>query len=161
MSKYPTITEFLADLQLIWTNCKTYNQPDSPIYITAEKLEELSQKLIQKLKFGQNKENIEKMGEENEKSVPSFDEKFGFLDRIKKLPSENMSLFINEIKDICPKAIQVKDKKMNIQLDNLDKENLELLNKKLDEMMSAKNDINEEVHSENPENKSEENSLSS
>ena len=35
--KFATYEEFLADLQLIWDNCKLYNQAGSEIYKVAER----------------------------------------------------------------------------------------------------------------------------
>lgn len=41
---YMTIAEVMADLQLIWDNCKTYNSADSLIVGHAKKLERIAQK---------------------------------------------------------------------------------------------------------------------
>ena len=49
--KYKTVEECLSDIQLIWSNCKTYNMPESDIYKMAEAMEKVTKKSIQKLKF--------------------------------------------------------------------------------------------------------------
>ena len=46
---YKTFDEVFAGIQLIWTNCKLFNQQGSPIYIQAEKMERKSKKLIKNL----------------------------------------------------------------------------------------------------------------
>ena len=48
--KYKTFDAVFADIQLIWSNCKQYNQQGSPIYTQAEKMERKSKKLIKELK---------------------------------------------------------------------------------------------------------------
>eukprot|EP01016_Furgasonia_blochmanni_P018390 TRINITY_DN2089_c0_g1_i6.p1 TRINITY_DN2089_c0_g1~~TRINITY_DN2089_c0_g1_i6.p1 ORF type:complete len:194 (+),score=25.17 TRINITY_DN2089_c0_g1_i6:113-694(+) len=45
-TKYKYAEEVLADIQLIWDNCKTYNKEGSWIYKLAEKLEKYTKKLI-------------------------------------------------------------------------------------------------------------------
>jgi hypothetical protein len=40
-NKFKTIEAFLDDIDLIWKNCKTYNQVESPIYEQAENMEKI------------------------------------------------------------------------------------------------------------------------
>ncbi len=57
-NKYNTVDEALADLQLIWTNCKTYNMEGSEIWKLAHQLEKTSQRLVEKaFKQGKEKES--------------------------------------------------------------------------------------------------------
>lgn len=46
--KYNSLGDALNDLQLIWTNCKTYNMEGSEIWKLANQLEKLTSKLIDK-----------------------------------------------------------------------------------------------------------------
>lgn len=48
--KYATFDDVLADVQLIWDNCKTYNMAGSEIYKLAEYMEKLSKRTIQKFR---------------------------------------------------------------------------------------------------------------
>ena len=48
--KFITYEEFLADLQLIWDNCKLYNMIGSEIYKLAERMEKQARREIQKFK---------------------------------------------------------------------------------------------------------------
>ena len=45
-AKFSTYEEFLADLQLIWDNCKLYNMIGSDIYKLAERMEKISRREI-------------------------------------------------------------------------------------------------------------------
>ena len=49
--EYQTVEECLADVQLVWDNCKLYNVENSGIYRTAVRLEKQAQRAIQDL-FG-------------------------------------------------------------------------------------------------------------
>ena len=42
--KFITYEEFLADLQLIWDNCKLYNMIGSEIYKLAERMEKMTRR---------------------------------------------------------------------------------------------------------------------
>lgn len=48
--KYSYFEEIFADLQLIWNNCKAYNQSGSEIYRMAENMERKCKKLMRELK---------------------------------------------------------------------------------------------------------------
>ena len=48
--KYKTYQEFLANLQLIWDNCKLYNSLGSDLYKLALKMEKLSRRELEKFK---------------------------------------------------------------------------------------------------------------
>ena len=39
INKYKNLESFFNDVELIWKNCKTYNQVESPIYDQAENME--------------------------------------------------------------------------------------------------------------------------
>ena len=54
--QYESLEECLADIQLIWDNCKTYNTEDSLIYKMAVTMEVQTIKLTQEM-FGQIKKN--------------------------------------------------------------------------------------------------------
>lgn len=118
----------MADIQLIWTNCKTYNQPCSPIYSMSEQLEALTHKLATKLGLIQGNEENKEVSEE-----VSFESKFGLLEKIKELSDEDFGAVLKEINALCPKAIYNKDKKVQVNLDVLSGEELDVLNEKLNQ----------------------------
>lgn len=45
-SKYQTVEEVLDDIQLVWDNCKLYNQAGSWIHNIADKLDKTCKKMI-------------------------------------------------------------------------------------------------------------------
>lgn len=47
-NKYNWVQEFIDDVQLIWSNCKTYNQDNSEIWKMADHLEKVTRKTIEK-----------------------------------------------------------------------------------------------------------------
>ena len=49
-SKYATYEDFLLDIQLIWDNCKLYNQAGTPIAKISDRMERLTKKEIGKWK---------------------------------------------------------------------------------------------------------------
>lgn len=53
---YEHFEDAFADLQLIWSNCKLYNQSGSDIYRLAENLERRCKKLIKELRSSLNLE---------------------------------------------------------------------------------------------------------
>ena len=55
--QYESVEECLADVQLIWDNCKVYNTEDSLIYKMAVSMEGQTTKLTQEM-FGQIKKVV-------------------------------------------------------------------------------------------------------
>ena len=90
-SRYRYFEELFADIQLIWSNCKTYNVSGSDIYKLAENMERRSKKLIKDLRVqlkiepsGLSGEAAEVEDEANvallgkPKALDEEDEDFGF-----------------------------------------------------------------------------------
>ena len=67
--KYNSLGDALNDLQLIWTNCKTYNMEGSEIWKLANQLEKISSKLVEK-----NFRNITKESGNNNKKTNKKDD---------------------------------------------------------------------------------------
>jgi len=47
--KYETVQQFAADTRRIWTNCYTYNAPESDVSIMAKKLDNLFEEKLKKI----------------------------------------------------------------------------------------------------------------
>ena len=78
----------------------------------------------------------------------TFEEKFNFVERVKKLPAEAMTLLMNILREVCPQAVITKDpKKMQIQIDAFDKQTLVVLHEKLDTLMGKSDPVSNEDHS--------------
>lgn len=105
-NKYKTLDTFLNDIDLIWKNCKTYNQIESPIYEQAEMMEKVFKKAALELKQEFSKMKLQDSGdadmeEEEEKnskeknySALTYDEKLDFTNSIKKLNQEKLTRLI-------------------------------------------------------------------
>ncbi len=69
---------------------------------------------------------------------PSFDEKYDFLERVKKLPAEKMSELVNAIREQCPAGVKTKDpKKLQVNMDAMGKQDIAVLQTKLDSLMGG------------------------
>ena len=56
-NKYASKQEFISDVQLIWANCKLYNQEESTIYKAADKMEKYFLKICKSLQSSQKQKN--------------------------------------------------------------------------------------------------------
>lgn len=59
-SEYSNPSAFFSDLNLIWSNCKTYNQEDSEIYKQAQRLEMLTTQLQKDFNDNRQKKQAQK-----------------------------------------------------------------------------------------------------
>ena len=82
VEKYQTVGDCLEDIQLIWTNCKTYNMQGSEIWKLAVQLEKQTNKLIEK-SFKNTTTTV------NNKKVKKEDE--SIVDPTEENPSEDNS----------------------------------------------------------------------
>lgn len=74
LNNYNSLQEVFSDLNLIWSNCKLYNQEGSEIYLLAVYMEKLNKKLIDKMfKEKEKTEKIEKRKNKIEEQ-PFFDQ---------------------------------------------------------------------------------------
>lgn len=94
--EYTTLDEFIAQIQLIWDNCKLYNMVGSHIYKICEKMERSYNRELSKFKTQQGligKRTKEKAQAEEVSEVVEADMKRDLCGRIKKLPAEQMTKF--------------------------------------------------------------------
>lgn len=150
--KFSSIGEFLDDLQLIWTNCKTYNMEGSEIWKLAQTLEKLSKKLIEKnyksiISKKENKE-IKEINEgkikkeireltlnennyvnEEPRLFLTLDEKISLTEKVRKLSNEGLAEFVKLIEKECPSAFEDLDnERVQIRVDYLDRRTNTILN---------------------------------
>lgn len=101
--KYTFFEEFLADVQLVWSNCKAYNQSGSEIYRLAEAMDRRGKKLAKELRANlkldakeeppaaeEEEEEDDDFGFDPERYVP-FDEKAEFAEQIKRVTKEGLT----------------------------------------------------------------------
>ena len=87
---YNSLHSLMNDLNLIWDNCKTYNEASSIIVKRAEKLEKLTRKWYAKLG-----------GEE-----VTFEEKVDLAEKIRRVDSKMMDRVVEFVRAGRPKAVR-------------------------------------------------------
>lgn len=94
---YLDITEFMADLKLIWENCKTYNAADSLIVSRAKKLERIAQKWYMQY--------LNDSSEDTESELPvTFEELVDLAEAIRRCDHETCREVVHEIESELPTA---------------------------------------------------------
>ena len=131
--EYKIIQEFIDDINLIWENCRTYNQAGSAIVKMANTLDRKMHGLIDK----QFKNYKAKDEQEKNKNQLSMNDKLVLTDMIKQLSNECLTQIVKIILKNCPDRIEdIDNDKLQIKIDfltyndyNLIKEYCEKANK--------------------------------
>ena len=106
---YRSASEFAADVRLIWSNCKLYNQEGSEFYLVADNFSKL---------FEENFKDVER-GDNNE--LPSLSIKSEFSKSIYLLSGENLGRIVHVLSTSCEKALnQLSPDEMEILVDEID-----------------------------------------
>ncbi|CAG9311126.1 unnamed protein product [Blepharisma stoltei] len=134
--KYSSIKEVLADVNLIWENCKTYNQAGSPIYLQAEHMESKTKKYSEKHGLISNRPQ-KRPREETPAPQPevstspeiiSFEAKVDLAEKVRKSPNDILAEVVRIVENQCRKALEELDsERVQIKVDNLDKPTFERL----------------------------------
>ena len=88
--KYINFKEFLDDINLIWSNCRTYNLPGSDIVKMANHCEKIFNKNLDKIFRNYNKKKVNK--NDNEKLTPN--EKVRFAEIIRQQTNETLQQIV-------------------------------------------------------------------
>ena len=122
-NKYSTFLDFLSDIDLIWTNCRTYNMAGSEIVKMANHCEKAFKKLMEKqfksymAKSANKKESVI----EDNDSTLTMDQKMKLTDKIRVLSNEGLTQVVKLIMKECPKGIEdVDSEKLQIKIDLID-----------------------------------------
>ena len=122
-NKYPTFLEFLSDIDLIWTNCRTYNMAGSEIVKMANHCEKVFKKQMEK----QFKNYMTKSASKKESAIDdndttlTMDQKMKLTDMIRVLSNEGLTQVVKLIMKECPKGIEdVDSEKLQIKIDFID-----------------------------------------
>ena len=103
VGKYKTFKDFLAEVKLIWDNCRTYNKAKSPIYQSANVMEAYVADFL------------EHYVDNTEEPPPpplveplriSFDDKIGFLTTFRELPRPQMVQLAKLIEAESPESVE-------------------------------------------------------
>ena len=114
--EYKIIQEFIDDINLIWENCRTYNQAGSAIVKMANTLDRKMHGLIDK----QFKNYKAKDEQEKNKNQLSTNDKLVLTDMIKQLSNEGLTQIVKIILKSCPDGIEdIDNDKLQIKIDFL------------------------------------------
>lgn len=109
---YLTPGQCLDDLQLVWDNCKLYNQEMSKIYKLARKLEDYTRVLVNMcfgsdLVYGQNNASFQLLQEQADADIldePSYEEKAAFARAAKQLEPTQLGELVEFLRARAPRA---------------------------------------------------------
>ncbi|CAG9318618.1 unnamed protein product [Blepharisma stoltei] len=124
---YRNLSEFITDIQLIWDNCKFYNERSTDFRQRAEFLEKQMKRYCVKLRIPMPKGRLKRLkdketaGIENSDTV-TFEEKWEMLGKIKKLGQFSLEEVVRLIRMNAPEAVENEEKeKIRVKLDDLDR----------------------------------------
>ncbi len=85
------------------------------------------------------------MGRKNKQNIRiSFDEKVKMTEKVKKLKPEDLTQFVHMVQELCPKAVaDVDAKRLQIKVDDIEKNAFEKLTKMLDEKIGEEEEVRE------------------
>ena len=130
--KYVETREALADVQLIWENCRTYNMSESvrltqPISKQADIMEKHTKRLCQKLKLEYDIPKSRKRTRDDSDLLRTgeikFEEKVEFCEKVKQATFETLARLVKKVQELCPNAAETMDEdKVQIKVDMLDRD---------------------------------------
>lgn len=125
--EYKIFQDFLSDINLIWTNCRTYNLPGSDIVKMANHCEKTFRKLIDKF-FKNYQKDSKTSTTKNEGIKLTPTEKMKLVEKIREQSNENLTEIVKLLLKEAPKTIEdVDNEKLKIKLDLLDHRLYELI----------------------------------
>jgi hypothetical protein len=135
---YKIFQDFMNDINLIWKNCKTYNQPGSEIVKMANHCEKKIKQLIDKqFKNYQSKATNKK----SESNNLSFAQKTKLIENIRELSNDVLTQIVKTILKDCPKGIEdIDTEKLQIKVDLLDHKTYENINQIIEKNKGTNND---------------------
>ena len=128
--KYSSVAEGIADLMLIWDNCRTYNQIGSVRFMQsivnqAEILEAIMRKQceIYNIPIDLPQKRIrEETKTEPVQDLLSMDSKIEFAEKVKKVSHEVLAELVKIVENDCKHALEELDnERIQIKVDSLDK----------------------------------------
>ncbi|CAG9327142.1 unnamed protein product [Blepharisma stoltei] len=125
---YHNLSDFIADVQLVWNNCKTYNESHTDVYQQAEFLEKQMRRYCTKLKIPVPRGQAKHLRDEEEivredPNVVSFEEKWEMTEQIKKLGQSTLEEIVQLITTNAPHAVENEEQeKIKVKLDEVDRD---------------------------------------
>ena len=126
-NKYTRLSEVVADIALIWDNCRAYNAIGSTIVLQAETMEATMRAYCQKhgisLDFSKKRGREDVTDHLDEPSEVSLDDKVQLCDRIRHVSHETLAQIVQTVENECTQALEDLDKdRLQLRLDVLDTE---------------------------------------
>ena len=138
--EYNIFQDFLNDINLIWHNCKTYNQPGSDIVKMANHCEKTFKKLMDK--YFKNYQNKSKNNNKNENVKLTMNEKIKLVEKIREQPNETLTQIIKMLLKEAPKAVEdIDNEKLQIKIDYLDHKMFDMINNLIETLLNNSNTI--------------------
>jgi len=130
--KYTSVSQFEADMRLVWSNCMTYNRPDSELYQTAEKALKSFEKAILKVKQASKagvKSGAVGGGTGGRGAAGSVEasraDRLKLSQLVSELSSEQLGQLVEIIQKECPEALNEEDDdEVEIEINNIDAQTL-------------------------------------
>lgn len=117
---YPSLTDFLSDIILIWDNSRVYYLPDSAIVKNVEFMEAAMTRYCSlhsiSLEFTSEKAKIT----EHPDWIP-ISQKQALAETLKQLDSKKLGLLVDVIETECPLAVSKTNHGLQIRIDALDR----------------------------------------
>ena len=135
---YRLFQDFMSDINLIWKNCRTYNQPGSDIVKMANHCDKKIKQLIDKqFKNYQSKANNKK----NENNNLSATQKIKLIENVREVSNDVLTQIIKIILKDCPKGIEdIDSEKLQIKVDLIDHKTYETINQVIEKNKVSSND---------------------
>ena len=139
--QYKIFQEFIDDVNLIWENCRLYNQAGSAIVKKANALDKKMRTLIDK-HFKHLKQKVEKEKSDSQLSVA---DRLKLTDMIKQQSNEGLTQIVKIILKSCPDGIEdIDSEKLQIKIDFLTYKEFNLIKEYIDKNNAEKEDNNDE-----------------
>ena len=136
---YKLFQDFMCDINLIWNNCREFNQPGSDIVKMANHCEKKMRQLIDK-QFKNHKPKAENTKSKNENSSLTIADKSKLIDCIREQSNEGLTQIVKIILKECPKGIEdIDPEKLQIKIDMLDYRTFNLVNQYLEKNNNSNN----------------------
>ena len=136
---YRLFQDFMSDINLIWKNCRTYNQPGSEIVKMANHCDKKIKQLIDKA-FKNYQSKSAKKNSENNNNL-SVNQKIKLIENVRELSNDVLTQIVKIILKDCPKGIEdIDTEKLQIKVDLLDHKTYENINQIIEKNKGNNND---------------------
>ena len=139
--EYKLFQDFMDDVNLIWENCRLYNQAGSSIVKMADALDKKMHSLMNK----QFKNLKAKAEQENSQNQLTEADRLKLADMIKKQSNEGLTQIVKIILKSCPDGIEdIDNDKLQIKIDFLTYKEFNLIKEYIEKNTAGNNEKNDE-----------------